>query len=100
MDDSPTLTLVSWNAHQQAAAWDYLGILRERHGVQVALVQEAIAPSIDIACWPPADAPNTWAITVPPGMRGRLIRIRSSPPRHQPDDDPGCRPAAGHVSLR
>lgn len=66
-----TLTVVSWNTHKQFSAWDYVDTLRERHGAQVALLQEAIAPPADTVCWPAHDDPDAWAITVPPGMPGR-----------------------------
>src|SRR5205085_8631260 len=38
------LTIASWNMNRTTASWSYLGELRERHGVDVFLLQEAARP--------------------------------------------------------
>src|SRR5262245_3794149 len=61
---------MSWNMNHRAAAWGRLGALVARHGVSVALLQEAKrpAPASLPPAWrthPPADAEERWRIAVP-----------------------------------
>jgi len=67
-----TITVATWNMHQQASAWDYLGRLRDEHGVQVVLLQEARSPA----------GPGPWAAITPDPEDESLWRI-SVPPRYK-----------------
>jgi endonuclease/exonuclease/phosphatase family metal-dependent hydrolase len=67
-----TITVATWNMHQQASAWDYLRRLRDEHGVQVVLVQEARSP----------DGPGRWAAITPNPEDESLWRI-SVPPDYK-----------------
>lgn len=39
-----TLSVLTWNMNQRPEAWQRLAQLRDKFGVQVALVQEAVPP--------------------------------------------------------
>jgi endonuclease/exonuclease/phosphatase family metal-dependent hydrolase len=45
------ITVATWNMNHQVKSWTHLDQLREQHGVQVALLQEAVPPS-DSGRWP------------------------------------------------
>jgi hypothetical protein len=69
-----TISVATWNMHQQASAWDYLGRLRDEHGVQVALVQEAVPPAGSgpwAAITPHPEDKSLWRISVPPDSKRR-----------------------------
>ena len=69
-----TITVATWNMHQQPPAWNYLGRLRDEHGVQVVLVQEAIPPAGPgpwAAITPHPEDKSLWRISVPPDSKRR-----------------------------
>jgi hypothetical protein len=69
-----TITVATWNLHQQIAAWSYFERLRDEHGVQVVLVQEATPPAGPgpwAAITPNPGDKSQWRITVPPDSKGR-----------------------------
>ena len=64
MNDSSFITLCNWNMQQNPEAWSRLEELRRTHGVQVALLQEAVPPSRgDWTTYPSATATDLWAIS-------------------------------------
>lgn len=70
----PRLTVASWDVNQRAACWSQLETLRSEHGVQVALVQEAVPGGEGHAfafIEPPFSARERWRIAVPPRVQRR-----------------------------
>ena len=68
------LTVATWNLHQEQRAWHYLDRRRDDHGVQLAMVQEAVPP-VEPERWlcvtpDPLDR-GLWRISVPPGVGRR-----------------------------
>ena len=62
------LTVASWNMHKGQASWQHLSSLVIKHGVSVALVQEAKPPGSLPEGWqtnPRAGEPERWRIAVP-----------------------------------
>jgi hypothetical protein len=58
-----TLSVVTWNMNQRPGSWEHLARLRDKYGVQVALVQEAVPPVM--AGWlvhPAAETPDAWRV--------------------------------------
>ena len=58
-----TLSVLTWNMNQRPEAWQRLAQLRDKFGVQVALVQEAVPPPR--AGWrvhPAAETPGAWRV--------------------------------------
>jgi hypothetical protein len=64
MSDSSSITLCTWNMQQNPDAWMRLEELGRTHGVQVALLQEAVPPPTgDWTTFPSATDSDLWAIT-------------------------------------
>ena len=68
------LSVITWNVHQNAEAWSYLPCLRDDHGAQIALLQEAQPPPSSNQ-WPGVTPdplePALWRLPVPPDVRRR-----------------------------
>lgn len=61
--DSSSLTICNWNMQQNPDAWGRLEELRDQHGVQIALLQEAVTPpNGDWTTYPPTNASDLGAI--------------------------------------
>src|SRR2546423_1613190 len=57
-------TFASWNMHGTATSWAYLQELRDRHGVDAFLLQEAHRPADPphLHIEPGVDTPEAWSI--------------------------------------
>ncbi len=60
------LTVLAWNVAHRAMAWDRVRTLVEEHGVDVALLQEAVPPAGGVTAgehtWPDVDNRSAWHI--------------------------------------
>lgn len=67
---SSTITVCNWNMQHNPAAWNRLDELGRTHGVQVALLQEAVPPSGgDWRTFPSVGDSDKWVISAPAGRR-------------------------------
>ncbi len=57
-----SIKFVTWNMNCRALAWERLAELRAEHGVQVALVHEAVPPPTVWRVHPAADLADAWRV--------------------------------------